>query len=123
MKLTPSPFENASRLSRGTPGNSRRDSIHMLIAVRCVIRRRSRRDVSFCLSSGSSETTIGISRALLRLTASAVSTGFEAAADGCGGLVAGAIGMDGPLSHTAAAGAIARSADQVSVQALIAHQA
>src|SRR5262245_11104157 len=79
MKLMPSPLAKAMRDSRGSGGNRRNDSIHMLIAVRCAGSTSARRGVSFDLRSGSSAITIGKSRAPLTPTAIAVSTGLAPA--------------------------------------------
>ena len=67
------PLQNAIRCSRGSAGNSRCNSTHMLTEVKCVGSSRSRRRVPGPRSSGSSDTTIGNSLIPLRLTATAAS--------------------------------------------------
>ena len=61
------------RRSRGIPGNSRSNSIHMLTEVKCAGSSRSRVRVSGPRNSGSSATTMGNSRMPLRVTATAAS--------------------------------------------------
>src|ERR1700693_562401 len=75
MKQVPRPLANGVRAARGTFGNSRSASIHMLMAVKCAETITSRDRVAGVFSTGSSATTMGRSRMPLRPTASATSSG------------------------------------------------
>src|SRR5712672_1411307 len=75
MRAVPRPLAKGMRAARGSFGNSRSDSIHMLMAVKWAGTMRSRARVAGVFNNGISATTMGRSRMPLKPTASATSSG------------------------------------------------
>ena len=69
----PTPLQNTMRCFGSTCGATRIDSTHMLTAVKCAGRMRSRWRVSGVFRIGNSDTTIGRRRTPLSPTAIATS--------------------------------------------------